>query len=1438
MKHKMWSRLLSMALAVMMITSIVPNSAFAEAASEITNSTSQVQVEETPVVENDVPQDEVTVPEEETPVESVEPTAEPTADPMAEPTAEPTQAPEATAVPSEQPSAEPTAAPEATETPNASAQPSESPAPSATPAPSASPLPSETPVPTETPAATEEPVAMNEEAYETTVNVEGADITVTVNVPAGALPVDAKLVAQMIAQDSEEYAEVEAALADETLNEQPVEYDGMIALDIRFEMNGEEIEPAQPVEVTIDAKAMLPEDADPETVTVQHLEENENGEVTAVKTVADATEQTAGDVTVEEAQAEEPTMDMASTFAVDGFSSFTITWSENRYVTVYYVSEQGDQLEATRENVSVQKDSSVDLENYRSEISGYTFSGTVYLNYGPAEDGEEIEASSIRYNSEDKKWQYSQGYYSQWEDWTLPQGLTERRAFLVYTELQEAKSVETVDTRGKITINLFDYDADYERSYGRLTNDNEGINNGHTLKFKTRATGHTGYVHPNYWTGLSNNGDQGGVFQGIVQNKLQNGYPVLQANNSWNKTNLNGIYSDGGREVYQTYNWNPQNESLAYLFDGTSSNGVEKTVLNANKLFQMNADGYYYYDSSKNAATINSQTGEFTVYNKASSVGFNPFVENWGDGLNEFFGMTVETDFIMPKDRLVNGKEMVFEFSGDDDVWVFVDDVLVLDMGGIHAAVSGSINFTTGDVVINNVNSGTRNESGPQSVQISQLFQNAGKKWDDSDYKGHTLKFFYLERGGNVSNCKIQFNLPVVPKNSLMVTKTLDSSGDVELDQYLASLLNYRFRVVDAADTSVVRIEENTPYEIYKNGVPTGRRDVVGPDGVFTLKKDETAVFSSVFEATDEPYIVQELVPDGAEGQFQEIQYEVNSSGGIVISQGSSGIEVGEDTFTGYNSGVIDPAELDNGGAASVTFNNTVTTDENKLSILKISKELADGAQPTNETFIMEVNINGEPLPEKTTYVVTDKGATEGKTEKVDTEGQIILKAGQTATLLMLAGNDFSVKELSFNTQNYNFVKYQLNGADQTNTQNTPVTGTLMSTMQEVTVVNSRLKGDVTITKTIKGSENFKEGDLDKVKQGLSFALLKDGTEVDTVPATAEGFSWKTNGANLMGTYTFYNMDNGNYTVKESVGNGTPSELTLTVKVDEAEVPLTDGGYSSQSKPLNGAQSISFVFENAYAPANGTIVIQKTVTGLENDSAALEELKAELSFEVTGPNGYKQTESFNEFKKNPVSGVYELTISDVPVGSYTVTESGYDQLELYNWVENGSEITDNAMVTGGSTGTAALANVYEKATGSLTITKNLIGDLKKGDEKAVFTFKITGPDGVVYFQTVTVDSSNTGSATINNLPAGDYTVEELTNVDYSLADRVANPRPAVIEHSNRFKGEVSFVNGLTGTGLTDDSVVVNTFKKTENGIVVKQQEWINQKPNPNNTPEE
>lgn len=401
MKHKMWSRLLSMALAVMMIASIVPNSAFAEAASEIT-STSQVQVEETPVEETQTPQEEVTVPEAETPAEpstepapTEEPVAEPTAEPTVEPTVEPTQAPAETAVPSEQPSAEPTAAPEATEIPDGTAVPSETPAPSASPLPSESPVPSETPVPTETPEATEKPAidgqalldelmaiedneafmkavnelteeqaaaleALGEEALaEYALRVESLqkepelpeiemapadtytaqvdNIAVTVLAPDGALPMGSQLVVEMVDQN----------VAAQIMQQNGVEYDGFQAIDVRFELNGEEVEPVLPVQVAFATNNIVPNGSNSE---VYHFIEDEVGNVISVEPASTVDPEqilaemksNSSEQMEEDMSSDMPSLLMAApsnqeelsetasvlfAFEVNSFSTFTITWT-------------------------------------------------------------------------------------------------------------------------------------------------------------------------------------------------------------------------------------------------------------------------------------------------------------------------------------------------------------------------------------------------------------------------------------------------------------------------------------------------------------------------------------------------------------------------------------------------------------------------------------------------------------------------------------------------------------------------------------------------------------------------------------------------------------------------------------------------------------------------------------------------------------------------------------------------------------------------------------------------------------------------------------------------------------------------------------------------------------------------------------------------------
>ncbi len=138
--------------------------------------------------------------------------------------------------------------------------------------------------------------------------------------------------------------------------------------------------------------------------------------------------------------------------------------------------------------------------------------------------------------------------------------------------------------------------------------------------------------------------------------------------------------------------------------------------------------------------------------------------------MNHYFGMTLTTHFTQQYDGFTSSKKQVtttFEFSGDDDMWIFIDGVLVADLGGIHSAASVSIDFSTGKVYIN----------GEETNTIGSAFQGAGvygdyawnattpDKFDNNTY--HTLKFYYLERGNSASDLKLKYNLTVIPETGI-----------------------------------------------------------------------------------------------------------------------------------------------------------------------------------------------------------------------------------------------------------------------------------------------------------------------------------------------------------------------------------------------------------------------------------------------------------------------------------------------------------------------------------------------------------------------------------------------------------------------------------------------------------------------------------------------
>jgi len=277
-------------------------------------------------------------------------------------------------------------------------------------------------------------------------------------------------------------------------------------------------------------------------------------------------------------------------------------------------------------------------------------------------------------------------------------------------------------------------------------------------------------------------------------------------------------------------------QSLGNLFNDTHF------VAEADNLFVKKVydeTGYYSYDSSINYAWLNRTENSFVLYSEVAAPAMEPGTTPSGqkgnffpfdsledlarqgsvfrdrtvqydgdlqqlpeshpqfgntlykvpdDGTQDgyasyFFGMTMEADFLQGKDgKDDSGGDTIFEFNGDDDMWLYIDGLLALDIGGCHGAVSGTINFATGQVKVN----GSR----PYSTTIKQLFRDArilpnGDPWNETDaakyfredtfadYTQHSFKMLYLERGSYASNLKVNFNLQTIEPGTFVLEKKL-----------------------------------------------------------------------------------------------------------------------------------------------------------------------------------------------------------------------------------------------------------------------------------------------------------------------------------------------------------------------------------------------------------------------------------------------------------------------------------------------------------------------------------------------------------------------------------------------------------------------------------------------------------------------------------------
>lgn len=452
-------------------------------------------------------------------------------------------------------------------------------------------------------------------------------------------------------------------------------------------------------------------------------------------------------------------------------------------------------------------------------------------------------------------------------------------SFFLPTRAEAAFSDHTVTTISPsgTTINLFDYWVNPDNHLS--VSGNGGVNANHRFQFNDGQGGES----LNHWTGNTN------PQPGIVNNTLLDGYPQLSK--TW-----------GG-------------ESLCYLFDSSAQIG-KTSHFGVTGLLKVQ-NGYYVYDSSKNYAAYNADKNAFDIYDTwgIDKVGdsshqgqFFPFdaadkvlkeengrlvqtgikADNTGDSryndgrpVNHHFGLSMSTRFVQPAGGKTNaGDDMVFEFAGDDDVWVFIDDVLVGDIGGIHNRASLSINFCTGDIKVNGNNDDT----------LKNKYQKANK--DTSGFNGntfavgtnHTLKFFYLERGATDSNMELKFNLVTVPESDII---KFDQDGKfVQGAEFKLYKTDKDFKTVGELIGSGTTDEAG--HLTLTNDVDNG---VINFDDLYNKDHDNNKYYLLKETRVPEGYR-SSLAATGGSMQLEYVPASAeNGAGGVIINRG--GMDVG-----------------------------------------------------------------------------------------------------------------------------------------------------------------------------------------------------------------------------------------------------------------------------------------------------------------------------------------------------------------------------------------------------------------------------------------------------------------------------------------------------------------------------------------------------------------
>ena len=313
-----------------------------------------------------------------------------------------------------------------------------------------------------------------------------------------------------------------------------------------------------------------------------------------------------------------------------------------------------------------------------------------------------------------------------------------------------------------------------------------------------------------------------------------------------------------------TYYYTFSSGKSGYKFNSSNITDVVRINRETNNLD-------YWFDVSDNDNSIivrdmNGTSGWGTGKNEPGFFPFNnPLDSSNASKLNYGFGSKIEIQFKLTADgkvKNIHGKDVPIEFNfkGDDDVWVYIDNKLALDMGGAHSQTTGKIDFASRKSTVDNAVIGDLKSNSlyqPVKTVTTDLkltddsYTDDGSKYDTN--KVHTLTLFYMERGMIESNLYMDFNF-IPSENELIVEKEVDTSGVNEIlastTEKIAKDMQFKFKVFEG---TVAKTDTEYVYSANNNNPRTD--DITG---TFLLKDEETATFINKFSESSKVYITEE----------------------------------------------------------------------------------------------------------------------------------------------------------------------------------------------------------------------------------------------------------------------------------------------------------------------------------------------------------------------------------------------------------------------------------------------------------------------------------------------------------------------------------------------------------------------------------------------------